>query len=148
MKLSKLFETDETAWLEIMSDLVKKRRFQDLDFRNLSEYLRDMAKRDRREVFNRLRVLLAHLLKWDYQPRKRSRSWKTTITDQRDELLSMVDSKTLWKHAQEVLNKVYPRAVQRAAIETGLPVDRFPKECPYSLEQIVSVDPGAFSDNT
>jgi hypothetical protein len=65
--LSTLFEQDETAWLEIMADLVSKKRFKEIDHRNLSEYLTDMAIRDRREVKSRLVMLLSHLLKWQFQ---------------------------------------------------------------------------------
>src|SRR5713226_7504842 len=91
-KLARLYEADETAWLEEMSRLARQRRYDELDYKHLSEYLRDMAKRDRREVFNRLVILLSHLLKWDYQPRRRSRSWKLTILNQQNEVEGMLDS--------------------------------------------------------
>jgi hypothetical protein len=140
MKLSRLYEADETAWLEKMAQLVKERRYDRLDHKNLSEYLLDMAKRDRREVFNRLAMLLTHLLKWQYQPRKRSRSWSTTIKDQRYELQDLLDSQTLKNHAQEILAKAYQRAIMRAAGETGLAEAKFPKECPYTLDELLSTD--------
>ena len=79
--LAGLAESDETAWLERTADLVRGRRFDQLDPDTLAEYLTDMAKRDRREVYNRLVVLLAHLLKWEYQPAGRGRSWQVTILE-------------------------------------------------------------------
>src|SRR5438552_1020147 len=88
--LARLYETDETAWLEQMSRMIKERRFSRLDYKNLGEFLLDMARRDRREVSSRLRTLLAHLLKWEHQPRKRSRSWRSTIRDQRHELQDLL----------------------------------------------------------
>src|SRR5947209_14789070 len=94
-QLSRLYWEDETAWLERTAQLVKERRFDEIDDRNLSEYLNDMASRDKREVLSRLKILLAHRLKWDYQPRKRSRSWELTIIEQRDELEDILESKTL-----------------------------------------------------
>jgi hypothetical protein len=138
MKLSRMYEADETGWLEQMSKLINERRYEALDYKHLSEYLLDMSKRDRREVFSRLKTLLVHLLKWEYQPRKRSRSWKTTIMTQRDELRDDLESKTLRNHALDVLHEAYARAVRYAAIETGLSEERFPKECPYTLDDLLS----------
>ena len=66
LDLSVLYERDETAWLEAMAVLAARGRYAEMDFRHLSEYLADMAKRDRREVFSRLVVLLSHLLKWEH----------------------------------------------------------------------------------
>ena len=83
MPLSLLYERDETAWLEEMSRLAAEGRFAEMDHRNLSEYLADMAKRDRREVFSRLVVLLTHLLKWAHQPDRRSESWLEPTAEQR-----------------------------------------------------------------
>jgi hypothetical protein len=137
-KLSRLYEGDETAWLEAMSQRIKDRRYDQLDYKNLGEYLLDMAKRDRREVVSRLRTLLFHLLKWDHQHRKRSRSWKVTTNTQRDDLHDLLDSKTLRNHAIETLPKAYAQAVELAAVETGLAENAFPAQCPYTLEQILS----------
>jgi len=130
-----LYEADETAWLEEMSRLARQRRYDELDYKHLSEYLRDMAKRDRREVFNRLVILLSHLLKWDYQPRRRSRSWKLTILNQQNELEGMLDSQSLRNHAVDCLPKAYGTAVRYAAVETGLAEREFPEECPYTLDE-------------
>lgn len=66
--LTSLYESDETAWLDAMSDLVARGRFAELDRAHLAEYLADMAKRDRREVNSRMAQRLAHLLKWYFQP--------------------------------------------------------------------------------
>jgi hypothetical protein len=139
-KLSRLYEADETAWLEEMSRLIKGREYAKLDYRHLREYLEDMAKRDRREVMSRLTTLLTHLLKWDYQPRRRSRSWEITILTQRHDLQELLDSQTLMNHAREILAKSYAKAVQRAAAETRLKEDTFPGECPYTLDQVLSTD--------
>lgn len=138
MKLSRMYQADETGWLEQMSKLINERRYEELDYKHLSEFLLDMAKRDRREVFSRLKTLLVHLLKWDYQPRKRSRSWKVTIMNQRDDLSYDLESKTLRNHAFEVLPKAYARAVKLAAEETGLSPEKFPQQCPYTLDDILS----------
>jgi hypothetical protein len=133
-----LYEQDETAWLEHTASLVAQRRFSEVDFENLSEYLSDMAKRDRREVFRRLRVLLTHLLKWQHQPKKRSRSWRGTIMEQRSELRQLLESGTLRRQANEVLNRAYKEAVEQAGAETGLDVDVFPSQCPHSVDDLLA----------
>ena len=132
--LAALYEADETAWLEQTAALVRARRFDHLDPDTLAEYLTDMAKRDRREVFSRLVVLLSHLLKWDYQPGRRGSSWRTTIFDQRLELGQIVESGTLRAHAETELARAYAAARKRAADETELPLSTFPADCPWDLD--------------
>ena len=72
--LAELYVDDETAWLEIMADLVYHQRIDELDLTNLAEYLARHGRRDRQEVKSRLAVLLSHLLKWRSQPECRSGS--------------------------------------------------------------------------
>lgn len=138
--LPALYDQDETAWLEAMAELARDGRSQDLDLPHLAEYLSDMARRDRREVEGRLIVLLAHLLKWGHQPDCRSRSWRATVIEQRQELNRLVGRGILRNHASDVLAEVYPEATERAAAETGLASDRFPVECPYTLDQLLAVE--------
>jgi hypothetical protein len=136
--LARLYEADETAWLDRMVELIEARRYGDLDYTNLSEFLSSMAGRDRREVLRRLVVLLTHLLKWDHQPGKQSGSWRNTIRNQRDVLQDLLESKTLKNHAAEVLSKAYERAVRRAAAATGLAEDQFPDTCPYTVDALLA----------
>jgi hypothetical protein len=90
-----LYEQDETAWLEQTASLVAQRRFDEIDREHLCEYLSDMARRDKREVFSRMVVLLVHLLKWDHHPDHRSNSWRGTIVTQRSELRQLLESGSL-----------------------------------------------------
>jgi len=90
--LAAVYLEDETAWLEAMAALVRRRDLEALDLENLGEYLTDMAQRDRREVKSRLVVLLVHLLKWEFQPERRSRSRRTTVLNQRQELADLAES--------------------------------------------------------
>ena len=138
LPLSDLCEQDETAWLEAMSKLSAEGRYTELDHLNLSEYLSDMAKRDRREVYSRLVILFTHLLKWELQPDQRSNSWKGTIIEQRRELRMLLESSTLHKHAVSVLADAYADARMQAAAETGLGQVDFPAECGWSLEVVLA----------
>src|SRR6202162_2269896 len=136
--LSLLYEQDETAWLEAMSALAASGRYAEMDYRHLSEYLADMAKRDRREVFSRLVVLLSHLLKWDHQPERRSGSWRGTIREQRRELRQLFESGTLRNHAEAVLPDAYAEARRQAADETELRLNVFPVEDARGLEDLLA----------
>src|SRR6266700_4040412 len=131
LPLCVLYEQDETGWLVVMSNLAAQGRYAEMDYPNLSEYLADMAKRDRREVSSRLVVLLTHLLKWQYQPDHRSGSWQGTILEQRRELRQLLESGTLHNHATAVFAAAYADARKQAAAETGLTRGAFPEECPW-----------------
>jgi hypothetical protein len=131
-----LFEQDETAWLEQTAGLIAQRRFAEIDHHQLSEYLADMARRDKREVLSRLVVLLAHLLKWEHQPQQRTPSWEATILHQREELHDLLESGVLRNYAGEVLAKAYQRATKQAALETAAAEGAFPPACPWSLEEL------------
>src|SRR5437763_12696505 len=137
---SLLYEQDETAWLEAMSELIRLGRLDEVDYPNLAEYLADMARRDRREVESRLTTLLAHALKWTHQPERCSGGWKATIVEQRQELEGLVSRGVLRNHAEAVLADVYRKALERVIAETGLPVETFPVACPYTLDELLSAD--------
>ena len=135
--LSALYKSDETAWLDAMARLIRERRFDELDLPNLGEYLTDMARRDRREVKSRLAVLMAHLLKWEHQPTRRSSSWRATIVTQRQELADLVGGGVLRQHALAVLPDAYANALEQASAETSLGRETFPTNCPFSLDHIL-----------
>ena len=138
--LPSLYDQDETAWLDAMSDLARDGRVEDLDLIHLAEYLSDMARRDRREVESRLVVLLAHILKWVHQPDKRTRSWRATVVEPKQELNRLAGHGVLRQHAEQVLNEVYAQAIERVSAETGLPAETFPLECPYTIERLFTIE--------
>ncbi len=131
------YEADETGWLEATAELVRAGRLGEVDTASLAEYLSDMAKRDRKEVVSRLVVLLTHLLKYEYQPERRSGSWRTTIRTQRRELADDVAGGVLRNHALDRLAATYESARLDAADETGLPVETFPADSPWTLDEAV-----------
>jgi hypothetical protein len=134
--LSELYEADETAWLEAMADLISRGKTDELDFDHLREFLSEMATRDRREVKSRMVVLIMHLLKWRCQPTRRNASWRVTIQLQASELGDIASTGVLRNHAEAILEGVYERAAKLAADETELPRSAFPKECPFTLEDL------------
>lgn len=133
-----LYQADETAWLEATADLIRGGRVAEVDLNILAEYLTDMAKRDRREVFSRLVQLLSHLLKWEYQPDHRSGSWRGTILEQQREVRQLLESGTLRNHALAVFADAYADARKQAAAETGLARSAFPQACGWDVDSALA----------
>jgi hypothetical protein len=133
-----LYEADETAWLEATAELIRGGRLSEVDVNTLAEYLTDMARRDRREVFSRLVVLLSHLLKWEHQPDRRCGSWRGTILEQQRELRQLLESGTLRNHAAAVFADAYAEARKQAAAEAGLARQTFPEVCRWDIESALA----------
>ncbi|HMV80518.1 MAG TPA: DUF29 domain-containing protein [Leptospiraceae bacterium] len=135
--LKKLYEEDEHLWLFENAKLLREGRFELADMEHIAETLEDMGKRDFREILSRMRVLMVHLLKWIFQPKARSSSWKGTIVEQRKELKKMFkDSTNLKKYAESNWLEEYSDARDIASAETGLSLSTFPEEPPFSFEEV------------
>jgi len=136
-----LYDDDLLAWAEQQVAHLRAGQLKKLDAEHLIEELEAMAGRLRRELRNRLRILLAHLLKWQARPKRRTRSWAATIAEQRDQIEALLEQNpSLRAHLEDVARSVYSRAVRLAAIETGLPRDAFPAELPYAAADILGDD--------
>lgn len=135
--MKELYEQDYSQWAETMADLLASGDFTRLDIENLVEEVRDLSKRERDRLLSSLRIILHHLLKWDYQSHKRSRSWQNTIGRERDNIgLYLEDSPSLVRYLDtESLEKIYRLARADAMRETGLD---FPKACPYAVETVLN----------
>jgi len=136
-----LYEQDLFAWTQQQVNLLTHQRWHELDVENLIDELEGMARRDRREMTNRLIILIAHLLKWEFQPDHQSGSWRGSIQEERLQLNGLLeDSPSLHQQFIESLEKAYPQAVKLASKETELPTTKFPNECPYELAQLLDED--------
>lgn len=106
-----------------------------VDFENLAEEIESLGASQLRELYSRYLVLLVHLLKWQYQPDKRTASWRSTVNTQRREIADLLGlSPGLRPKRPARLAKA--AAHEDAAEETGLPLASFPESCPYTLEQV------------
>lgn len=140
-KFSDLYEKDFYAWTVEQAKLLRNGTLDSLDLLNLAEEIESLGKQDRRELRNRLRVLIGHLLKWEYQPGKRSKSWSNTIYEQRYQIKQLIkESPSLKPYLHEAVVESYSDAVDLASRETLLDESCFPQECGYSLEQILEKD--------
>ena len=138
---SDLYDQDFHAWIEENVALLRGGRLSEIDVPHLADELEDMGKREQRELASRLGILLAHLLKWQYQPDRRGSSWINTIAEQRLQLKGLLEqSPSLRSHFVSRIEPAYGYGVKVAAKETGSPDSCFPADCPYSGAQILDPD--------
>lgn len=128
-------------WIEQTAQLLRERRWHEIDLEHLIEEVEDLGKSERRAIASQLTRLLLHLLKWQYQPQRRSDSWLDSITDARTQIeLAIEDSPSLKNYPVEQLEESYQRSRRQAAKQTGIQVSVFPEACPYSLELVLNED--------
>ena len=132
------YEEDFYSWLCKNVELLRQGRLSEIDIENIAEELDGMSKSQQRELISRLKVLLVHLLKWQFQPDHRSGSWKGSIVEQRQQIKKLFKiSPSLKRYIDDNISESYTDAVEYASIETGIPESDFPQTCPYSFEQIL-----------
>ncbi len=132
-----LYEKDFYEWTVRNAELLRSGRTGEADLANIAEELEAMGRTERRELLSRLGVLIAHLLKWQVQTDKRSKSWTLTIDLQRKELADLLaEMPSLRRYLEENLQKAYHRGLVAAVTETHLPEGDFPGTCPFPLEAI------------
>ncbi|WP_041566429.1 DUF29 domain-containing protein [Nostoc punctiforme] len=139
MYASHLYETDFYTWTQEQVNLLKTQQWNQLDTVNLIEEIETLGRRERQELRNRLGVLLGHLLKWHFQPEKRSNSWLSTIREQRVQIkLLLQDSPSLKPYLDEVFLTIYELGLALAIRETDLGEQVFPEICPYTLSETLN----------
>lgn len=135
--MKSLYESDFYAWTQQQATLLRNQNLEKLDRVNLIEEIEEMGRREKRELESRLEVLLMHLLKWQYQPGLRSRSWQLTIKEQRLRLAKLLnENPSLKSILADYVISAYALAIISAERETGL--DMFPEACPYTAEQALN----------
>ena len=138
-----LYETDFFAWTQEQVKLIRHNSLNELDLTHLQEEIESMGAREKRELGNRLVILLMHLLKWKYQPTKRTTSWELTIKVQRNELKYHLKNNPSLNNAetsQDAFEHAYSVAILKAAKETKLSYKAFPENCEWSLQQVLNDD--------
>ena len=136
--MSTSYEKDIVAWANEQARLIRAGRFDLLDIEHIAEEIEDVGKSEQRELANRMAVLLAHLLKWQYQPERRGNSWARTIKEQRKRIkLALEETPSLIGKLNDFKwwSGAWADAVSQAADETEL--DTFPDECPWVLEEVL-----------
>lgn len=135
------YEQDYYLWLQHTLKLLREDKLSELDIPHLIEEIEDMGRSEKRAVESNLVVILMHLLKYQYQPSKRSNSWKASIREHRRRLRRLLqDSPSLQPYFKEVFQECYQDAREQASDETGLPLETFPIESPFTPEETVNRD--------
>ena len=139
--MSELYEEDFYGWTKEQAKLLKSGELNKLDIENIIEEVEDMGKSTKRSLQSYIVVLLTHLLKWKYQPERRGSSWKGSILNSRDQIEDILkESPSLKNKIDGILKTGYERGVRNAISETGLKKNVFPKENPWTLEEILNDD--------
>ncbi len=133
-----LYERDFHAWAEEQAALLRAGKLAAADVEHIAEEIESMGRSERRELVNRLTILLAHLLKWRFQPGHRGSSWQATIRIQRRELADhLADNPSLRALLPEAVARAYGRAAIEAGAETGLGDAAMPASCPWTFDETV-----------
>lgn len=140
-KVQHEYNQDFYAWALHSAELIREGKFSELDIENLAEELESMGNNNKRELVNRFAVLLAHLLKWKFQPIRRSKSWMLTIKNQRFEILDLLEESPSLKHQIELkFNHAYEKAKIICSEQTGIDESELPENCPFSLKECLNFD--------
>ena len=132
------YQQDFYAWTQQNAQWLRQGKLTEIDVINIAEELESMGKSQHHALINRLADLLMHLLQWQFQSAKRSRSWELTIIEQRQEIVDLLEDSPSLKHSMEAkLAKAYNQATIKAERETGIRYTDFPSNCPYTLEQVL-----------
>jgi hypothetical protein len=140
---SNLYEQDFNVWVYDTVNKLKSKNFEALDIENVIEEIEGLAARDKRELFSRIVILLAHLIKWQYQPSLRCGSWRGSIRTQRREInLILTDSPSLKKRSIEINKdeRMFKKVLKDVVNDTGLQIEFLPKKNPYKLEDVLNED--------
>jgi hypothetical protein len=130
-------EEDLCAWVDEQVGHLLAGRVESLDLEGIAEELGDVGKTEYRDLRSVLAVIIQHLLKWDFQPERRSRSWVLSIAEHRARLAeTLAESPSLRRRIPEASSAAWRTARGRALDETGLPDDGLPADCPYTFEDI------------
>ena len=135
------YDKDVAAWATEQAALLRAGELLSIDAKHLAEEIEALSARDKRELRRRLALLLQYLLKWQFQPTHRGDSWTTIMLEQRWNIQAIFeDSPSLAEFLDTKLGSAYSLAVRQAATETKLPLQDFPKKCPYSLSDVLGDD--------
>jgi uncharacterized protein DUF29 len=136
-----LYERDFCLWVEEQARLLREGRLKELDLINLIDEVEDLGIHEKKAVQSNLVVVLKHLLKYQFQPHRRSRSWLSSIAEHRRRLRNdLATSPSLRGYARDQFEECYQDGRRQALIETGIREEAIPRTPAYTLEQTLDPD--------
>jgi hypothetical protein len=134
----KIYDQDLVLWAENTAQLLREKRWDAVDWAHLIEEVGDLGKSERSAIGSQLERILVHLLKWQFQPQRRSDSWLDSMNDGRSQIRRKIeDSPSLRSYPAQIIQKEYERARREAARQTGLNLSIFPDLSPFSVDQVL-----------
>lgn len=131
-----LYEQDFYAWLNDQTVKLRARSHNEIDWDNLAEEIESVARSQKREIESRLAQLILHLLKWQFQPGRRSESWRISISEQRTWIPGILkQSPSLKSYPEMVFDEAFLEGRRKAIDETGIIAKTIPKEPPFTVER-------------
>ena len=133
------YEEDIYGWATHTAELLRSNKMDEVDFDSIIEEIESLGRSEKGQLINRLSLILSHLLKWQYQPARKTRSWDLTIKENRRRFKNILkDNPSLKSKLDEILDDAYYYAKLEAGKETSIDESTFPEVCPYSFEEITS----------
>jgi hypothetical protein len=133
------YETDFYAWTQEQASFLQSGKFDCLDLENLAEEIASLGRQERRELVNRLGILIGHILKWEYQPDMRSKSWQATIIEQQRKIARhLKENPSLQSFLELAILEGYEDGILLVIKETLLNTNDLPENCPYSFAEIIN----------
>jgi hypothetical protein len=134
-----LYDTDFFAWAQDVANKLRSGRLSDVDLELVAEEIESLGKSEQQQLSNRLVILIAHMLKWEFHPNQRKTSWQGTIREQRARITRLLKrNPSLKALVDETITEAYPVAVTLASSETDIVEEDFPRTCPYTRDEIVT----------
>lgn len=132
------YDEDFYGWIQEQVEFLKKHDFAHIDFVNIVEEIETLGRSERRELKSHLTNLLLHLLKINYQPEKRIRSWDLSVKNARQAAREVLNESPSLNHSlADLFDEAYQRARDQAIDETSLTGNAFPEKCPWSLNEVL-----------
>jgi len=133
------YDRDFYSWSLEQARLVRQGQWDSVDRENVAEEIESSGREQFNKLESALRALMMHMLKWDHEAGRRSRSWSISIRQQRLEIDDVLaDNPGLKSRIAEAVARGYRKARLEAAKETGLDEKIFPDTCPHSWDDIVA----------
>lgn len=137
-----LYGTDFAEWSAQTAELLRQRRFDEIDIENVAEEIQSLGDSQFQGARSQLRRMLMHLMKQRIQPERDGASWRASILNAQQEILDAIDSSpSLRRRLANRLDEIYGQAIERARLETRRSTEEIPAECPFVLEQLLEGDP-------
>jgi len=131
-------DEDFYGWALNTAALLKQKKYHEVDMNSIIEELEEMSRSEKRELINRLAQLIFHLLKWQFQPDFRGRSWRASIKEQRQQVEIILEQNPgLKSKLIDCIITAYKLSIPMIEKETPIDMKDFPTECPYTFEQLL-----------